>query len=141
MSSYKPEQGRMARMATFWSLAILVFYGCYSLRGYLTRFDSLSGAIGGLSIPILGIALSPAFLIAALLFGAAMFLLVRWQSTPKVADLLIETESEMKKVTWPTGTEVINSSVVVIVSVLVMMGFLALSDFVISQLAGALLGI
>ena len=57
------------------------------------------------------------------------------------ADLLIDTESELKKVTWPTGEEVANSSFVVIVSVLFIMGFLAVADFIIAKLAGRLLGL
>jgi preprotein translocase subunit SecE len=35
-------------------------------------------------------------------------------NTPKIAEFLIMTESEMRKVTWPTRREVINSTKIVI---------------------------
>ena len=104
--AYKKDQGRMARMAAFWCLAILIFYGCASLKNELIiRFDSLGQPMGGLRIPILGMDLTPALLITALVLGASLWLLYRWQNKPKNADLLIETESELRKVTWPTLDE------------------------------------
>ena len=43
---------------------------------------------------------------------------------PKTASFLIETETEMKKVTWPTGPEVLSATFVVIVVVVIMGAFL-----------------
>ena len=40
----------------------------------------------------------------------------------------------MRKVTWPSFAEASNSSIVVIVMVLILMGFLAISDFVLGNL-------
>jgi preprotein translocase subunit SecE len=81
-------------------------------------------------IPILGVVVTPALLIAAIVFGGAVLLLYRWTESPKIADALIETESELRKVTWPTLNEAMGSSVVVIVTVLVLMSILAGADFV-----------
>jgi preprotein translocase SecE subunit len=138
--TYKKDQGRLTRMAAFWSLAILIFYGCWSLREELsTRFAGADGKpvlgqpILGIRIPILGVDVTPALLIAAAVFTGAIIALHRWQQTPKVADLLIETETEMRKVTWPTFSEAVNSSVVVIVCVIFLMAFLAGADFLLSQ--------
>ncbi len=61
-------------------------------------------------------------------------LLLRWQQRPKVADLLIDTEAELKKVTWPTGQEVMNSSMVVVVCVLLIGAFLALADLFLARI-------
>ncbi|MCP3919153.1 MAG: preprotein translocase subunit SecE [bacterium] len=133
---YKKDQGRMARMAAFWTLAILIFYGCASLRNELVvRFSSLGVPIGGVRIPVLGLDLTPALLIAGLILGASLWLLYRWQNKPKNADLLIDTESELRKVTWPTLEEAINGSIVVIFCVLFLMGFLAGTDYVLGELA------
>ena len=52
---------------------------------------------------------------------------------------MIDTELELRKVTWPTMQEVINSSIVVIVCVVVLMVFLAGSDLVLGRIAKALL--
>ena len=132
--AYKADQGRMARMAAYWSLAILMFYGCHSLHGELNgRFESLKADLIGAPIPVLGITVNGAFLIAAALLGLGLYILHRWQETPKVADLLIETENELKKVTWPTLPEAINSSIVVLVTVVILMAFLAGSDYILGK--------
>jgi preprotein translocase SecE subunit len=132
--AYKKDQGRLTRMAAFWSLAILIFYGCVSLHEELkSRFTALGKPILGIRIPVLGMDVTPALLISAVVLAAALFFLNRWQQTPKVADLLIETEVEMRKVTWPTFAEALNSSVVVIVCVVFLMAFLAGADWVLGQ--------
>jgi preprotein translocase SecE subunit len=144
MAGYKKDQGRMARMATFWSLAALIFYGCLSLRAELAgRF---SGSLGSPlieafpTIPVLGVQLTAAFLIVALLFAAAIWLLYRWVEKPRNADLLIETEAELRKVTWPTGKEVIGSSTVVILAVVFLMAFLAGADLLLARIARVIFG-
>jgi preprotein translocase subunit SecE len=140
--AYKQDQGRMARMAAFWTLAILIFYGCISLRAELAgRFQETFGALlweGG-RIPILGVDVTGALLVAVVIFAGAMTLLYRWTESPKIADALIETESELRKVTWPTLNEAINSSIVVIVTVLVLMAILAGADVVLGWWAGKVL--
>ena len=140
---YKSEQGRMARMAAFWTLAVLLFYGASSLNGTLAgQFREALGQPMVESmpkVPVLGFELTPAFLISALVFGAAVFLLYRYLEAPKRADLLIETEHELRKVTWPTMQEVINSSTVVVLFVLLLMGFLAFSDWILARLTRIIL--
>lgn len=134
MTSYKPEQGRMARMAAFWSCALLVLFGCTSLHTLLaSNFEALEDPIGGLVLPIVGVRVSGAFLISTTVLVVGVFLIHRWQQRPKNADLLIETEAELKKVTWPSFEEVINSSLVVIALVLALMAFLAGVDWALGR--------
>ena len=138
--AYKKDQGRTARLTAFWSLAILVFYGATSLRTELvSQAESLAKPLGGIRIPVLGIDLSPAFLAAAVVFGIGMFFLVRWLERPRQADLLIETESELKKVTWPSLEETINGSVVVILCVVFIMVYLAGADWLLGRWAKIIL--
>ena len=138
MKAYKSEQGRMVRMGAFWTLALLFLYGCMSLNVTLYAFvDSMQSSIG--KIPILGWSLTGAFLVSTGIFIVGFILLFRWHQTPKVADLLIETESELQKVTWARMPEVINSSIVVIGFVLFLMAFLASSDIVLSKISGYIL--
>ena len=140
MKAYKKDQGRMARMAAFWSLAFLLLFGCTTLHTLLaTRVDSLGRELGGLVIPIVSVKVNGSFLITGGLFLAGMIVLHRWQQQPKVADLLIETEAELRKVTWPTMQQVINSSAVVIICVLILMGYLAGADFVLGRVVARLL--
>lgn len=132
--AYKQDQGRMARMAAYWSLAILVFYGCHSLHGELNgRVDALQNDLLGAPLPVLGLTVNGAFLIAAGCLALGLYMLHRWQETPKVADLLIETENELKKVTWPTLPEAINASIVVLITVAILMVFLAGSDWLLGK--------
>ena len=130
---YRKDQGRLARMAAFWGLLLLLLFGCDFLHGFLSGWENLRTPIGGITVPFLGIALSPAFVIGLILFVVGAYAIHRWQGTPKVADLLIETESELRKTTWPTMDEVINSSIVVVVTVLVLGAFLALADSVLAR--------
>lgn len=131
----------MARMAAFWILAILLFYGASSLRSELTALspDALGRPIGGLRIPIVGMDLSPALLIAGLVLGAGLWLLYRWEEKPKNADLLIDTENELKKVTWPTLDEAINGSWTVVITVVFLMAFLAGADYILGEVARVVL--
>jgi preprotein translocase subunit SecE len=134
MKSYKEDQGRLTRMAAFWSVVLLLLFGCTFLYDMLIGMDSMGRAIGGIRIPIVSIDLNGAFAIAGIVFLVGLIVIRRWQQTPKVADLLIDTESELRKVTWPTMNEVINSSIVVIVSVILMGMFLAAADWVLGKL-------
>ncbi len=138
--AYKKDQGRLTRMAAFWSLAILAFYGCVSLyQEMVARSEALTRPIGGIRIPVLGLDLSGALLISTVVFCGTAALLYRYLERPKLADLLIETENELRKVTWPTLQEAIQSSVVVLVVVAVLMGFLAGADFVLGRWANWIL--
>ena len=139
--AYKKTQGRMVRMAAFWSLAVLIFYGCTSLRRELSSFfpDSLGAPIAGIRIPVLGMDLSPALLVAGLVLGVSIWLLHRFLDRPERADLLIETEAELKKVTWPTFDEAMHGSAVVIFCVLFLMFYLAGADWFIGNIARLIL--
>lgn len=129
-------------MAAFWSLAILIFYGCLSLRAELAgRFaDSMGARLweGG-RIPVIGVDVTPAFLIALVVFAGAMILLYRWTESPKIADALIETESELRKVTWPTVPDAVQASVTVVLVVLVLMAILAGADYLLGRIVSRLL--
>lgn len=142
MSGYKKDQGRMARLTAFWTLAVLTFYGCMSLHNTLIgQFKPLAKPLieSFPSIPVLGTDLTGAFLISAVVCVAGIFLLMRFLEKPKYADMLIETEQELRKVTWPTGHEVVNSSIVVVICVLFLMGFLAASDWFLGKVARVIL--
>ncbi len=135
--AYKSDQGRITRLFAFWSTAALVFYGAVSLR------QTLSTIFHGVlakplvqsmpKIPVLGLNFNMALLITAVFLIGAWYALYRWHQTPKIADLLIETEAELRKVTWPTVSEAVNSSIIVIACVMFLMAFLAGADFVLGR--------
>jgi len=143
MAAYKQDQGRLARMASFWTLAAMLFYGCSTLRAELPGYWPVMGEplfSGFKAIPILAVRLDPSFCLAFVLFVGGLILVYRYLETPKNADVLIETEAELRKVTWPTMKEVINSSIVVIISVLFLMAFLAGADIVLARIASVIFG-
>lgn len=126
----------MARMAAFWSCVLLVLFGATTLHTELVgRFDSMSEPIAGIVIPIIAVQLNGAFLIALAVMVVGVLAIHLWQQKPKVADLLIDTESELKKVAWPTLEEITNSSIVVIVCVVFLMAYLAGADAVLGAIA------
>jgi preprotein translocase SecE subunit len=141
--AYKQDQGRYARLAAFWSLAILIFYGCTSLYTELT--SRFAGALKAPlvtampKVPVVGLPVNWAMLITIAVLSAAVWFLYRTLEKPRAADLLIETESELRKVTWPSWAEAARSSVVVIACVLFLMIFLAGADWVLGRWADRLL--
>jgi len=133
---FKPDEGRNARQTAFWLGEGMLFFGCYALSGTLSGFDSLANPLveSMPSVPLLGIPLTGGFLVAAAVFLVGSFLYLRYLAADKIAQHLIEVEEEMQKVTWPTFEDATNSSIVVIVTVLILLGFLALSDLVLGEI-------
>ncbi len=130
----------MARTFAFWSFVFFAFFGASFLHTQLSsRVQALREPLGGLKIPIIGVDVNGSFLLATILFAGLVLLIYRWQQKPKVADLLTDTENELKKVTWPTMPEVINSSIVVVICVVILMGFLAGSDWFLGRVFRAIL--
>ena len=138
-SPYREDQGRHVRMAAFWSLVFFVGFGCRFLHDILIQWDSLRAPLGGIRLPVVGVNLSPAFLVSMLLFCAGLLVTHSWLRRPKIADLLIETEAELLKVTWPKGQDVWNASMVVLVSVLILGLYLAGVDVFLFRLMRTLI--
>ena len=57
----------------------------------------------------------------------------------RVSTFLQDVHAETKKVTWPSRNDVIGSTVVVVVAVFVIAGFLGIIDFALSLLIGLLI--
>lgn len=56
----------------------------------------------------------------------------------RVRDFLVEVTAELKKSSWPTRKELIDSTVVVIITVLILGVFVALADLVFLRIIGML---
>jgi preprotein translocase subunit SecE len=110
---YKRSQGRIARQLTFAGLAVAVLLGCWRL----------SVMLGG-EAPATRLGVPGAVLLAGL------WLSYRVVNIPRFADFLIAVEAEMNKVSWPSRTELIRSSMVVIVTILLLSIVLGVFDSV-----------
>jgi preprotein translocase subunit SecE len=97
-SLYKRNQGRITRQATAGGFLAGLAFGCWQL----SRIFMDSGAQLQFGVPLLIMAI-----------GAwAIYRVVNY---PKFADFLIAVEAEMAKVSWPTWSELVRSSIVVII--------------------------
>ena len=109
---YKKGQGRYARIVTFVAGVALGIGGAIVL----------SRKLGAYTPPVVQYGV-PSLLVAAL--GLLMFWLV---NRSRSADFLIATEGEMKKVSWSSRKEIIGSTKVVIVTLMIMAAILATVD-------------
>jgi len=114
---YKPGQGRYVRLGTAGGVGVVGLVLCWYLWVLLNRYLPDSPAKIYLEYGV------PALVFALIAVAAAWYL-----NTPKVADFLIATESEMKKVSWSSKAEVLGSTMVVIVTVVLLALFIYVTD-------------
>ena len=135
---YKKGQGSIARLLSLAGCLILLVWGIHSLWIYLQGFTGLARTL--LEVPTIGLLINYALIIAVLVLAGGGAGLVWVLNRPRLVDLLIETEAEMKKVSWPSRQEAWNSSIIVVVTVVVMMGLLFVYDFVLNKVFLVLFG-
>lgn len=123
---YKRSQGKMVRQLT--CLAIWV---AFALAAYRT-FEYLR---------VVGVNFTPALIygIPAALLLAGLWLGFRIVNLPSFADFLIAVEAEMNKVSWPSRTELIRASMVVIVLMFGLTIVLFTYDFVLNWILSRVL--
>ena len=140
--SYRKNEGRYARMVAFWALFLLVGYGCFAGNGLEQQLNKWLGDANSTLIdpfPILDtLRVSTCIALGFWLFVG--FILSRLLNRPKAADMLIETESEMQKVTWPTWSETWQGTLAVAAMVGVLFVFLFVADLGLAKLMTMLLG-
>jgi len=137
---HKPGQGMVVRGSGLAILAALYLFGCYGLYFTLRSWgEFFQKPLGGLEIPLVRQPLNPGFLITIGLFAGLVIMTARILDRPKTADLLIDTEAEINKVTWPSWPETVNASVVVIFTTVLMAILLFVFDFVLRLATGLVL--
>lgn len=105
---YKRSQGRITRQVTFAALAII-----FTL-GYFRLFQTIEGHFGG------NAAFGIAYWLPGVLCLVSWWLSFRIVNMPSFADFLIAVEAEINKVSWPTRSELIRASLVVLVCIIAM---------------------
>ena len=109
---YKRSQGKNSRLWTAMTLMLIVAVGCWRLHQKLQVQDN-----------VWVYTLIPAAVCAV--FAA----LIYWLSNkPAIADFLIAAEGEIKKVSWSSRKEIVNSTLIVISVVAIMATGLGLVD-------------
>jgi preprotein translocase subunit SecE len=99
---YKRSQGRLVRQLTCVSIWIVCVLAAYRIYQYLH--------VGAVGLPP-----ALAYVIPAVLLAVGLWLGFRIVNFAGFADFLIAVEAEMNKVSWPSRTELVRSSMVVII--------------------------
>ena len=115
---YKSGQAPYVRYGTAIGIGLVGLVVCYYVWTLLTQYVA-----DGLAYKVYLEYAVPAVLFAALAVAAAYYL-----NTPKFVDFLIATESEMKKVSWSSKAELMGSTFVVIVTVVLLAVFIYVAD-------------
>ena len=137
---YKPNQGVYARAVTGAGGGIMAAFGSYQLHGALINMppvypgakfvvDITYGLL--ISLAVFG-ALGGA--IALVVTGASIGLKKIDRSSKDAADFLIETEGELRKVSWPSREELTGSTFVVIFVTSVLGVYIVTVDWVVSTI-------
>ncbi len=125
---YKEGQGRWARAILTFVLGIGALYAAVSLHKSLPEWGQTELPLVRWTFEYRFLVTGP-FLVAALVFGVWIY------NHPPVVDFLIDTENELKtKVTWPTKSEALNASVVVVVTVVILGVFVLAVDSILVYL-------
>ena len=109
---YKPSQGRITRQATFAALAATILLGVWSLHRFLE------------------VDINKRYIIDAVIVVVGLWASFRLVNMPRFADFLISVEIEMTKVSWPTRTDLVRTSGVVMVTIFGLATVLFLYDIV-----------
>ncbi len=118
---YKMGQGYYVRMGSAIGAGVLLLLGCNYIYSILVAGHFLPERLRDYDILIqIGVPV-----LVLLVVG---FILFRVLNTPRIVDFFIAVESEMRKVNWTSRREVIGSTKVVILTVLVLGFFLAAID-------------
>ena len=115
---YKSVQGRYTRISTAVGAGLVILTVSYYVWVLLNRH--IADAVP-YKVYI-------EYAVPAALFGGLAVLAGLYLNKPKVADFLIATESEMKKVSWSNRAELLGSTLVVIVTVILLAVFIYFID-------------
>ncbi|HJW87367.1 MAG TPA: preprotein translocase subunit SecE [Candidatus Brocadiaceae bacterium] len=142
---YKKGQGIYSRIVVGIALGVLGLYAAISLHNVLLDLPNVAQ---NTTIPLVGVGLTWGLICSFALFAVLGFLIYIFvagmetgvrpldNSGKKVVEFLIETQGELQKVSWPTKYELVGSTAVVIISVVVIGIFVLGVDWFVSLIMG-----
>jgi len=98
---YKRNQGRIVRQATCIAIWVAFALGAYQMYHYM-------------HVVMTNVPLAVTYLAPTVVLFLGLWFGYRLVNLPTFADFLIAVEAEMNKVSWPSQTELIRASLVVI---------------------------
>jgi preprotein translocase SecE subunit len=129
MTYVRPGLGRSVRLSAFGGIGALTLFGAYAL--YMAPpINSIwwMDIAGPLTIFGKSLGLKPILFAAAAACLTFMSIVHLVLNREKAADFLIETEGEIKKVSWPARKEYVGSAMIVVLVVAVVSMFLHYVD-------------
>lgn len=117
---YKKGQGKHTRLYSAFAAAAICVLGCIQL------YNKLLAAEFGLSNKA---AMWVSTMIPAAVFVVLAILIFWIVNRPATADFMISAEGEMKKVSWSSRKEIVVSTFIVILVVILMAALLGIADF------------
>jgi preprotein translocase SecE subunit len=131
----------MSRMVTLGLFTLMVIFGSFSLYFYIPIESAEHPGVftfwgkALLTIPFFDVSFRVGFLISLVVFVGSVYLINRFVlNRASSADFLIDTEYEVRKVSWPSRNEYWGSSVAVLVSVVIIGTFIFLIDQVLANI-------
>jgi preprotein translocase SecE subunit len=127
---FKKGQGVWARSSAYCLGGALILFGAWALYGTInvSGTEPLTG-----DLPIIGF-VTYYKVIAVVVAGVGLLGLHLFLNKPRAVDQLIETEQEMRRVSWPTMREVWNAAVVVVFLTLLLAVLMSSFDWVLRKL-------
>ena len=110
---YKRGQGKYTRLGSAFAAALIVGLGCLRLYKKLQAWD---------------VGLWVETMVPAGLFVVLALMIFWLVNKPSIADFMVASESELKKVSWSSRKEIIVSTIIVIVLVILLAIFLGITD-------------
>lgn len=117
MEIYKKGEGKLTRRVAFYSLLALSIWGFKTLAIKLSGFSWANSEVLGMTLPYYKLPVTVGVLLCIALNIVVGFWLFKILNGEKIAPTLIETETELRKVSWPSWEDAKQSTVVVLVFV------------------------
>ncbi len=116
---YKRGQGKTARTTAYLLLSLLVLFGAWRMHATFNDPGDWTGTPLAEGLPLIG-NLTWMKIVAAAVFLMGMLCMHLILNKASMADLLIDTEQEMRKVSWPSWPEVKSATLIVVLVTFVM---------------------
>lgn len=126
--SYKRNQGQRVRRLTILGILLLFGSGIYTMAHNNVLGDgdwTVAVPFAGTSVTLLA---QVKYTVPLILIGLSLWFAWRVVNFPVFADFLVATEAEINKVSWTPRARLIQDTIVVLVTVILMTGFLFVVD-------------
>ena len=143
MAIYKRDQGTYVRGALAVSLGILLIFAVYQLHDWLNFTEASGSWLAFMTRPLgqlpgTGMELTARLIVSVSVFLAGAYGIWALHNWAYFADYMIETEGELRRVNWPTRKEVSNSSMVVVITVVILGIYMLCVDTVLTYVSRTL---